>query len=124
MASTKGLRTIGVDGVSFRWKVAHGHVDTVCRESFLAFDPQQRRFPLRIFFRADADRGAGYPEAGVVELWRERLFWNLNRPRLAAELIRAARLRGWAPERGAALVIEDGFPLLRGLFPDGDPPGT
>lgn len=125
MSRTKSLRKIVVDGETYLWKVQHEHkvLPPVpprppgaggCREVFTAFLADHRTSPLRIRFPDGPGQSSGYPAAGVV--WTSGpagITANLNTPRIAAELIRLARGRGWNPVQSSSpLIVDDGFFLL------------
>lgn len=125
MKSQKKPRRIVVDGAPFLWAVKHHHhvrassegTDGRCREVFTAYRAGVKHGALRISFDDGPGHHAGYPEAGVV--WRpgpEMFAVNLNTPRVAAALIRAALRHGWTPTQvKTPLAIADGFELLDNL---------
>jgi len=79
-----------------------------------AFLADKKLAPLLISFTTWDDAVAGNP---LNTGWRfELMSVNLNRPRFIAELIRAARKRGWRPETARQpLAIDDGLAMLEGL---------
>jgi hypothetical protein len=122
---SKKPRRIVVDGRPFLWTVKHQHHvrpagepgEGRCREVFTAYAEGLKHGALRIVFSDGPREHAGYPEAGVV--WTSgpaSSTANLNTPRVAAALIRAALQQGWAPERiRTPFVIANGFELVTGL---------
>ena len=76
-----------------------------------AYLADKKLAPLLMSFTTWDDAIAGSP---LNTGWRfELMSVNLNRPRFVAELIRAARKRGWQPETTRQpLAIDDGLAVL------------
>jgi hypothetical protein len=108
-------RRLVIDGASFSWTRSHGHLDGRCIERFSAWRDDDRRGALRVDF-VDGEGGsttAGQGWGGHDgRLLVDGVAYNLNRPALAARLIRAALATGWQPGSGRAVVRDDGFALL------------
>ncbi len=117
------LRTIVVDGITYRWRFAPGYERTgdpadpyQSHDIFTAYLAEQRTGQVRIHFRTWEDAIVGGPLRTASRLNRtnpESSAVNLHTPKLAAQLIRQARIRGWNPqERTNPFVINDGLALL------------
>lgn len=135
-----------VDGENYFWYRRHFHRKpyelSPCVEIFTVYLQDAKRGPLRIHFkeddnklRADSDGiwHAGYPQSGVLWLSlpdsAESAEFNLNRPKVAAALIRLARETHWNPTAAnGPLEIEKGFDFLdehcQTLLDRIDPSGT
>jgi hypothetical protein len=107
-------RTIVVDGQEYRWRHSSNRDgdELVC-----AWIDGHRRAIVLIRFNhlasghPDFLEGFGYiRQVGIVECGVRA--YNLNRPAVAADLIRLAQTLGWAP-LGDRLLTLDGFALLR-----------
>jgi hypothetical protein len=79
-----------------------------------AYLADKKLAPLLMSFTTWDDAIAGNP---LNTGWRVELTSvNLNRPRFVAELIRAARKRGWTPETARRpFAIDDGLAVLAEL---------
>ena len=79
-----------------------------------AYLADKKLAPLLMSFTTWDDAIAGNP---LKTGWRfELMSVNLNRPRFVAELIRAARSRGWTPETARRpFTIDDGLAVLAEL---------
>jgi len=85
-----------------------------------AYLADKKLAPLLMSFTTWDDAVAGNP---LNTGWRpeRRMSVNLNRPRFVAELIRAARNRGWRPESARRpFTIDDGLAVLGELGHEAD----
>ncbi|MEC7524022.1 MAG: hypothetical protein VYE22_29340 [Myxococcota bacterium] len=101
-------RTLRVGARIYRTRVRHEHEAGPCAEVLTFRSDLPRSAPLRIVFRAGADRGVGdgWP-SGHVALRGAAL--NLHRPRVARALLDEALARGWDEVTGQEL---DGWTLF------------
>jgi hypothetical protein len=120
-----GVRRLVIDGASFSWTRSHGRLeDGRCVERVSAWRDDDRRGALRVCF-VDGEGGsttAGQGWGGHDgRLLVDHVAYNLNRPALAARLIRAAIAAGWQPGSGRAVERDDGFALLAGTDAPAEP---
>jgi hypothetical protein len=121
------LRKISVDRMIYLWRYIPGYEQTPptnasgyatwqSRDTFTAYLVTQRSCPLIVRFRTWEDPIIGGPlrTGAAINLGNpESSRINLHTPRLAAEIIRQARQRGWQPEQTATpFIIENGLELL------------
>lgn len=112
-------RRIVIDGVHFSWTRRHGHLERDgvrhCVERFSAWRDDDRVGALRLCFvdgeggSTTTGQGWGGHDGGLLA---GGVAYNLNRPALAARLIRAAMATGWQPGTRRAVERDDGFALL------------
>lgn len=120
------VRSMVLDGVTYGWRVSHGHVvdesalnqrasgKRACVESLLAFREGTKNAPLRIRFVAGAMGGPEPIErSGQIMIYATREVVRLHLPRTAALLIRRALELGWSKD--GPMVIDDGFAFLAEL---------
>jgi hypothetical protein len=119
LAAMGASRRIVIDGVCFRWKYSHGHADVDgegrCAERFSAWRDGDRRGALRVLFingkGGSTTTGQGWG-GHTGRLLVDGAAYNLNRPAIAAALIRAAMAAGWRPGGERDLERDDGYALL------------
>jgi hypothetical protein len=108
----KKPRKIVVDGQSFLWRYTHGHLDGVCQDK-LSIHPESGASLRVLFLSGEAGstttgEGWGGHVGGLLIGGRS---YNLNRPALIAQIIKAALVSGWREQERGDFVV-NGFELL------------
>jgi hypothetical protein len=107
-------RKLVVDSVEYAWTSKHGHPagDSPCQETLTAWEVGRENAPMVVRFvngrGCVTTAGQGWGGGLGLVLVTTNDLVNLNRPAVAAALIRAALRAGWNPGRGKPYVIEDG----------------
>lgn len=113
----KELRRISLDGDSYVWWRGNRIVRSENSRKYVwtltVYLEGRKCCPLRISFPESANRWAGYPQAGVLWYTDRPADFNLNRPGVAAAIVRYMRQHGWDPESARSpLEIADGWFLF------------
>ena len=115
------MRKLTIGGVTYLWRLQHRHradenapEGRRCQEVLTVYREGRKTAPLRVMFTAGEDRGAGYPEAGVVTIYGPPPeSFNLNGPGTVSAIIAQALETGWDPaEDRRPHEVEDGFEVL------------